>query len=220
MVLPSGESYMANLAGWMSDQRAAKLGQCGAARRKWTVERERALNSIGFIWNCKVDTSERKIKNVNKKRKRKAVVLHNRIEEERWTAVFHAIKKFKDEEGRWPKHKIPEDKREVLFPGGKKEMRDLACWMTNQRKAKLGDNRYLMTPSRERMLNKLDFPWSGSQMIKICRDVSTGPTLSDLRDATWEACFDALRAFKETEGRWPKLKRLEDEREVWGVQKF
>ena len=50
--------------------------------------REEKLNSIGFVWDEK---------------------------EYNWKVMFAAVKRFKDKEGRWPRQKKAEDKREVVL---------------------------------------------------------------------------------------------------------
>ena len=57
------------------------------------------LNSIGFVWD--------------------------RWEHD-WHAMFCAVKRFKDKEGRWPRCDKAEDKREVVLADGKPVLRDLA----------------------------------------------------------------------------------------------
>ena len=69
---------------------------------KLLYERERKLDSIRFMWD--------------------------RWEHE-WHAMFCAVKRFKDKEGRWPKRDKAEDKREVVLADGKPVLRDLAEWM-------------------------------------------------------------------------------------------
>ena len=77
---------------------------------KLLEERERKLNSIRFMWD--------------------------RWEHE-WHAMFCAVKRFKDKEGRWPRHNKAEDKREVVLADGKPVLRDLAMWMnTSKRQTK------------------------------------------------------------------------------------
>ena len=72
-------------------------------------ERERKLNSIRFMWD--------------------------KYEHE-WHAMFCAVKRFKEKEGRWPRQNKAEDKREVVLADGKPVLRDLAMWMSNQKTQK------------------------------------------------------------------------------------
>ena len=51
-----------------------------------------------------------------------------------WKVWFDAVKSFKEKEGRWPREKKAEDKREVVLADGKPVLRDLALWMSNQKK--------------------------------------------------------------------------------------
>ena len=73
---------------------------------KLSEERERKLNSIRFMWD--------------------------KYEHE-WHAMFCAVKRFKEKEGRWPRQKKAEDKREVVLADGKPVLRDLARWMNTQK---------------------------------------------------------------------------------------
>ena len=66
---------------------------------KLSDERERKLDSIRFMWDKW---------------------------EHEWHAMFCAVKRFKDKEGRWPRQKKAEDKREVVLADGKPVLRDLA----------------------------------------------------------------------------------------------
>ena len=84
-------------------------------------ERERKLNSIRFMWD--------------------------RWEHE-WHAMFCAVKRFKDKEGRWPRQQKAEDKREVVLADGKPVLRDLAMWMNNQKKDK-SNGQIDSTPGRD-----------------------------------------------------------------------
>ena len=76
---------------------------------KLLYERERKLDSIRFMWD--------------------------KYEHE-WHAMFCAVKRFKDKEGRWPRQQKAEDKREVVLADGKPVLRDLAMWMSHQKTAK------------------------------------------------------------------------------------
>ena len=51
--------------------------------------------------------------------------------------MFYAVKRFKEKEGRWPRQKRVEDKREVVLADGKPVLRELARWMIDQRQNKL-----------------------------------------------------------------------------------
>ena len=47
------------------------------------------------------------------------------------------MKSFKDKEGRWPRRdKAEDDKREVVLADGKAVLRDLADWMSKQKRVK------------------------------------------------------------------------------------
>ena len=73
---------------------------------KLSDERERKLSSIRFMWDQR---------------------------EHEWHAMFCAVKRFKDKEGRWPRRGKAEDKREVVLADGKPVLRDLAAWMNMQK---------------------------------------------------------------------------------------
>ena len=130
---------------------------------KLLYERERKLDAIRFMWD--------------------------RWEHE-WHAMFCAVKRFKDKEGRWPRLNKAEDKREVVLADGKPMLRDLATWMITQKV-----HRDKLDPLREEMLNSIGFVWSE-------------------KEYNWKVSFDAVKSFKEKEGRWPRQKKAEDKREV------
>ena len=96
---------------------------------KLLYERERKLDSIRFMWDkC----------------------------EHEWHAMFCAVKRFKDKEGRWPIVRKEEDKREVVLADGKPVLRDVARWMEVQKRDK-GNGK--MIPLREKKLNEIGFPF-------------------------------------------------------------
>ena len=115
---------------------------------KLSEERERKLNSIRFMWD--------------------------RWEHE-WHAMFCAVKRFKDKEGRWPRQQKAEDKREVVLADGKPVLRDLAQWMGNQKRDK-GNGK--MIPLREEMLNEIDFPFQNRKKRKRQADPGSNTTTS------------------------------------------
>ena len=84
------------------------------------------------------------------------------------------------------------DKREVVLADGKPVLRDLAMWMNTQKTDK---NRGKMIPLREEKLNSIGFVWSE-------------------KEYNWKVWFEALKSFKEKEGRWPRRDKAEDKREV------
>ena len=91
--------------------------------------REEMLNSIGFVWDAR---------------------------EYNWKLLFAALKSFKEKEGRWPRKRNVEDKREIILANGKPVLRDLAAWMQNQKADKrIGK----MIPFREGKLNDIGFPF-------------------------------------------------------------
>ena len=94
---------------------------------KLLYERERKLDSISFMWD--------------------------KYEHE-WHAMFCAVKRFKDKEGRWPRERKAEDKREVVLADGKPVLRDLAMWMNHQKTAQSNGK---LIPLREEMLNSIGF---------------------------------------------------------------
>ena len=75
---------------------------------KLLEERERKLNSIRFMWDKW---------------------------EHEWHAMFCAVKRFKEKEGRWPRRNKAEDKREVVLADGKPVLRDLAHWLNTAKGA-------------------------------------------------------------------------------------
>ena len=106
-------------------------------------ERERKLNSIRFMWDQR---------------------------EHEWHAMFCAVKRFKDKEGRWPRQKNAEDKREVVLADGKPVLRDLALWMRNQKIAK---SKGKLIPLREKKLLEIDFPFHDRNKRKRQADPSS-----------------------------------------------
>ena len=108
---------------------------------KLSDERERKLNSIRFMcdkW------------------------------EHEWHAMFCAVKRFKDKEGRWPRNQKAEDKREVVLADGKPVLRDLAAWMNKQK-----TRRDKLDPFREKKLNEIGFPFHNRNMRKRQADPSS-----------------------------------------------
>ena len=75
---------------------------------------------------------------------------------------------------------------------GKPVLRDLAKWMSEQKTAKSYGK---MIPLREEMLNEIGFVWSE-------------------KEYNWKVLFEAVKSFKEKEGRWPIDRKAEDKREV------
>ena len=132
---------------------------------KLSDERERKLNSIRFMWDQR---------------------------EHEWHAMFCALKRFKDKEGRWPRQGKAEDKREVVLADGIPVLRDLAKWMNTQ-KVDRGNGKLI--PLRVDMLNSIGFVWNE-------------------KEYNWKVWFEAVKSFKEKEGRWPRKRRAEDKREV------
>ena len=115
---------------------------------KLSEERERKLDSIRFMWD--------------------------RWEHE-WHAMFCAVKRFKDKEGRWPRCDKAEDKREVVLADGKPVLRDLAMWMTDQKKNKRNGK---LTPLREKKLNEIGFPFHNRRKRKRQADPSSSSSSS------------------------------------------
>ena len=109
-------------------------------------ERERKLNSIRFMWD--------------------------RWEHE-WHAMFCALKRFKDKEGRWPRNHKAEDKREVVLADGKPVLKDLAQWMNRQKTYKSNGK---LIPFREEMLNEIGFPFEDQRKRKRQPDPSNTTT--------------------------------------------
>ena len=97
---------------------------------KLSDERERKLNSIRFMWDQR---------------------------EHEWHAMFCAVKRFKDNEGRWPRHGKAEDKREVVLADGKPVLKDLRTRMENQKADKSNGK---MIPLREEKLNSIGYVWN------------------------------------------------------------
>ena len=121
---------------------------------KLSDERERKLNSIRFMWD--------------------------RWEHE-WYAMFCAVKRFKDKEGRWPREKKAEDKREVVLADGKPVLRDLAVWMNNQKKAKSNGK---LIALREEKLYEIGFPFHNRNKRKRQADPSSITTASRKKKRT------------------------------------
>eukprot|EP00949_MAST-11_sp_MAST-11-sp1_P000541 g541.t1 len=126
---------------------------------------EEKLNSIGFVWDNK---------------------------EFEWNAMLAALKSFKDKEGRWPRQRKAEDKREVVLADGKPVLRDLAKWMSHQKTAKSNGK---LDPLREEKLREIGIVW-------------------DEKEYNWKAWFDVVKCFKDKEGRWPRNGKAEDKRKV------
>ena len=121
---------------------------------KLSDERERKLNSIRFMWD--------------------------RWEHE-WHAMFCAVKRFKEEEGRWPRQHKAEDKREVVLADGKPVLRDLAVWMGNQKRdRRIGKS----NPLREKKLNEIDFPFHNRKKRKRQPDPSSITTAARKKKRT------------------------------------
>ena len=110
---------------------------------KLLYERERKLDSIRFMWD--------------------------KYEHE-WHAMFCALKRFKEKEGRWPRQNKAEDKREVVLADGKPVLRDLAMWMITQKTDK-GNGKLI--PLREEKLNEIDFPFHDRKKRKRQADPSS-----------------------------------------------
>ena len=117
-------------------------------KEKLLYERERKLDSIRFMWD--------------------------KYEHE-WHAMFCAVKRFKDKEGRWPRRGKAEDKREVVLADGKPVLKDLAQWMGNQKSDK-GNGK--MIPLREKKLNEIDFPFHNRKKRKRQADPGSNTTTS------------------------------------------
>ena len=115
---------------------------------KLSDERERKLSSIRFMWD--------------------------KYEHE-WHAMFCAVKRFKEVEGRWPRLCKAEDKREVVLADGKPVLRDLAVWMKTQ---KVDKNRGKLIPLREKKLREIDFPFHNRNKRKREADPSSITTAS------------------------------------------
>ena len=119
---------------------------------KLLYERERKLDSICFMWD--------------------------RWEHE-WHAMFCAVKRFKDKEGRWPRCDKAEDKREVVLADGKPVRRDLAMWMARQK-----TRREKLDPLREEKLNEIGFPFHNRNKRKRQPDPSSITTTSRKKKRT------------------------------------
>ena len=103
--------------------------------------------------------------------------------------MFCALKRYKAKERRWPRHKA-KDKRKVVLADGKPVLRDLGKWMNRQK-----TRRDKLDPLREEMLNSIGFVWSE-------------------KEDNWKVWFDAVKSFKDKEGRWTRREKTEDKREV------
>merc|ERR1711965_77854 len=92
--------------------------------------------------------------------------------------MFCAVERFLDIEGRWPRWRKAEDKREVVLADGKAVLRDLATWMNLQKTAKSNGK---LIPLREEKLNSIGFVW-------------------DEKEYNWKVWFEAVKSFKEKRG--------------------
>ena len=108
--------------------------------------REEKLNEIGFVWDEM---------------------------EYNWKVWFAALKSFKEKEGRWPRRKKAEDKREVVLADGKPVLSDLARWMNTQK-----TRRDKLIPLREEKLNEIGFPFHDQRKRKRQADPSSIITTS------------------------------------------
>ena len=117
-------------------------------RGKLIPFREEKLNSIGFVWDEK---------------------------EYNWKVWFDAVKSFKEKEGRWPRERKAEDKREVVLADGKPVLRDLAKWMSNSKERQ---KQWKMIPFREEKLNEIDFPFHNRNKRKRQADPGSSTTTS------------------------------------------
>ena len=121
---------------------------------KLLYERERKLDSIRFMWD--------------------------RWEHE-WHAMFCAVKRFKDKEGRWPRQCRTEDKREVVLADGKPVLRDLAVWMSHQKTDK-GNGKLISL--REEKLNEIGFPFHNRNKRRRQADPGSMTTASRKKKRT------------------------------------
>ena len=121
---------------------------------KLLYERERKLDSIRFMWD--------------------------KYEHE-WHAMFCAVKRFKDKEGRWPRRDKAEDKREVVLADGKPVLRDLAKWMNTQKTDK-GNGKLISL--REEKLNEIGFPFHDQRKRRRQADPGSMTTASRKKKRT------------------------------------
>ena len=103
-----------------------------------------------------------------------------------WKVCFAALKSFKDKEGRWPREKKAEDKREVVLADGKPVLKDLATWMNTQKIAKSNGN---LISLREEKLNEIDFPFHDRRKRKRQADPSSCSTTSRKKTRTIFNCL-------------------------------
>ena len=101
--------------------------------------------------------------------------------EHNWEVMLAALKRFKEKEGRWPRQKKAEDKREVVLADGKPVLRDLAKWMGNQKRDK-GNGK--MIPLREKKLNEIGFPFHNRNKRKRHAEPSSIITASRKKKRT------------------------------------
>ena len=70
--------------------------------------------------------------------------------------MFETVKHFVMKEGRWPRRRRKEDKRDVIMADGPIVSRDLADWMGKQRQNKFKGK---LLDERDRKLNSIRFMW-------------------------------------------------------------
>ena len=71
-----------------------------------------------------------------------------------WEVMFETVRFFLIKEGRWPRWRREEDKRDVIMADGSLVSRDLAICMSSQRTAKFKGK---LLDERERKLNSIRF---------------------------------------------------------------
>ena len=91
------------------------------------------------------------------------------------------MKSFKEKEGRWPRQRKAEDKREVVLADGKPVLRDLAMWMIRQKRDKSNGK---LIPLREEKLNEIGFPFHNRNKRKRQADPSSITTTSRKKKRT------------------------------------
>ena len=98
-----------------------------------------------------------------------------------WKVWFDAVKSFQEKEGRWPRERKAEDKREVVLADGKPVLRDLAMWMRDQKKTK---SKGKMIPFREEKLYEIGFSFHNRNKRKRQADPSSIITSSRKKKRT------------------------------------
>jgi hypothetical protein len=134
------------LGRWCNTQRQAKKGDNHHVISPAQIAK---LDGIGFEWGT------------------------TRTPEQRWDANFAAVRRFREDHGRWPMQ----------------TENALGRWCDTQRQARKGKGHNRISPVQIAKLDGIGFDW--------------GTTRTGTKEQRWNANFEALRLFRVEHGRWP-----------------